>query len=79
MPSINKIIDAQVSSWVTSLCDSHGISDPEILAASKKKVKYYILSRMEEDNIGVDGLTGLLAEALKTLNRQLDSNASTGQ
>lgn len=72
-PSTEKIIDAQVSSWVASLCRSHSISDPEIIAASKQKVKHYIVSNMEEESAGIESVTMLLAEALKTLNRQLEN------
>jgi hypothetical protein len=66
-----RLLDAQVSSWVESLCQSHNVSDLELIAASKKKVKHYIISQTEEQGLGLDDITPLLAEALKQLNKQL--------
>lgn len=74
LPKTEKFIDAQVISWVENLCRSHNITDPEVIAASKRKVKYFVISRMEEENLGLESLMPLLAEALKTLNQQLGGN-----
>ncbi|MBF0255716.1 MAG: hypothetical protein HQL47_04495 [Gammaproteobacteria bacterium] len=70
-PKPEKIIDVQIASWVENLCASHNISDPEIIGASKRKVKHYIISHMEEQNLDLNSLTPLLADALKILNKQL--------
>jgi hypothetical protein len=70
-----KLLDTQVSSWVENLCRSHAISDATFIAASKKKVKHYIVSHMDGRELELENITPLLAEALKTLNKQLDSNS----
>ena len=68
---LDRIIEANVASWVRTVCQSNGVHDIETIEASKNKVKHYILDQMEAENIGMDGFTDLLAESLKLLEEQL--------
>jgi hypothetical protein len=77
-PISERLIDAQISSWVSSLARSHQIEDPDMLKAARLKVKHHIARRMEEEGLGLDALTGLLAEALKTLNAQFEQIKKKG-
>lgn len=75
-PSQAALINAQVSSWVDNLCRSYKIEDQALVQACKSKVKQYILSRMEAQQLGMDDFSGLLAEGLNMLNRQLEQGES---
>ncbi|MEO5342459.1 MAG: hypothetical protein H7842_03820 [Gammaproteobacteria bacterium SHHR-1] len=70
-----RLLDAQIASWVENLCHSHEISDPELIRTSKKQVKQYVLDNLEQGQaLDMNRITPLLAEALKTLNGQLANN-----
>lgn len=76
-PDQSTLINAQVSSWVDNLCRSYQIEDQDTILACKNKVQQFILSRMEAGQLDMDDFTGLLAEGLKMLNRQLADGWTT--
>jgi hypothetical protein len=69
---LDKIIEANVASWVRTVCQSKGVQDAETIDAAKGKVRQYIIDQMEAENIGMEGFTNLLAEGLRLLEEQLE-------